>query len=96
MLNSLGGQDFLVNNIDNIDWDKVALAMPRRTAFECRVEWLYNDHPLINRSKWTKEEQERLYDIVETHTESPRNWPAIAIELAVRSFATNFGACADL
>lgn len=56
--------------------------IPRRTAIECRIQWLQNDHPSINKVKWTKVEQANLNRIAEEH--GCRDWVGIAQELGVR------------
>lgn len=55
--------------------------MTKRTAGECRIQWLQNDHPTINRHKWTHGELNRLYELFDAE-ETP-DWTQIAHELGV-------------
>lgn len=60
--------------------------MPRRSALDCKIQWLQQDHPSLSFSKWTNPSLQRLYAIVESYQSSPSgsqgHWQSIADELA--------------
>ncbi|GAA5850640.1 hypothetical protein JCM8547_001941 [Rhodosporidiobolus lusitaniae] len=71
---------WFVESTYDLDWDRIALVVDRRTATECRIQWLQKDHPSLDlSSKWKPDEREKLYEIVEQHGES--DWSAISKEL---------------
>ncbi|KAG8947176.1 hypothetical protein FRC03_001153 [Tulasnella sp. 419] len=57
---------------DGLDWDKVAsrlAAIPssgstKRSASDCRVQWIGNSHPRINNGAWTEAEVMALTTVV--------------------------------
>ncbi|GAA5974137.1 hypothetical protein JCM21900_005960, partial [Sporobolomyces salmonicolor] len=51
----------------------------RRSALECKMQWLQHDHPRLNFKKWSKDETAKLLEIVEQH--DGRDWVAIAEEV---------------
>ena len=55
--------------------------LPERTEKECRVRWLNLEHPAINHSKWTKEEDNELLNLSKKYNQ--RHWEKIAQELGV-------------
>lgn len=59
---------------------------PRRTAMDCKIQWLQVDHPAVNKGKWSAEELDSLYAIVEKKHE--KDWLGIANELGVSFFLT--------
>ncbi|GAA5865724.1 hypothetical protein JCM1840_003233 [Sporobolomyces johnsonii] len=69
---------FFVESVAGLDWDKIALVVSRRSALECKMQWLQHDHPLLNFKKWSKDETAKLLEIVEQH--EGRDWVAIAEE----------------
>ncbi|KAM0753381.1 hypothetical protein T439DRAFT_379072 [Meredithblackwellia eburnea MCA 4105] len=70
---------YFIESTEHLDWDKIALVIPRRTAQDCKIQWLQNDHPLINTRRWDKEEMNRLLKLTEAKGE--RDWVGIAKEL---------------
>lgn len=48
---------------------------------QCQIQWLENDHPLINKTKWSIQETESLYQIVDEANST--DWKAIAETLGV-------------
>lgn len=44
----------------DVDWSRVAAALPRHAAEDCRVHWLSVIHPTISHAKWTTAETDRL------------------------------------
>jgi hypothetical protein len=55
--------------------------LPGRSPTECMIRWVAHDHPMINKSSWTIEEDAMLRNIAKNRRE--RNWEAIALELGV-------------
>lgn len=55
--------------------------IPRRSASDCRTQWLQHDHPSLAFGKWSKPSLSRLYAIVERLGEVGQ-WVAISEELA--------------
>ncbi|RKP26551.1 Homeodomain-like protein, partial [Syncephalis pseudoplumigaleata] len=53
--------------------------LPNRTPAECMIRWVAHEHPLINKSEWSVEEDAMLRSIAKKHKE--RNWDRIALEL---------------
>lgn len=52
---------------------------------DCKIQWLQVDHPAVNKGKWSSEELDRLYVIVEKKNE--KDWVGIATELGVSFFS---------
>jgi myb proto-oncogene protein len=78
----------LDKNVKNIDWEAVAQCVPSRSAFECKLQWLNNNHPSINHGAWTAEEEKRLIVIAKEHKE--HDWESISQELGVRNQYPHF------
>ncbi|KAF8322187.1 hypothetical protein DL93DRAFT_2163024 [Clavulina sp. PMI_390] len=60
-------------NTDGLDWERIAANMRdglksgqmRRSAQECKVQWIGSDHPtLLNPAIWTVEEDKQLMELV--------------------------------
>ncbi|KXN69536.1 hypothetical protein CONCODRAFT_18259 [Conidiobolus coronatus NRRL 28638] len=67
-------------NLEGIDWDKIAkFYVPGRTGRECAIHWTCWVHPLINREDWTREEEERLVELVKEF--KYLHWDQIALKL---------------
>ncbi|KAK4056660.1 hypothetical protein OIO90_002212 [Microbotryomycetes sp. JL221] len=76
----------LLNDTTHLDWDRIASFVKTRSVAECRIQWLQNDHPLINKKrKWPKSELDKLFQIAKEHNE--RDWQKIADELGTRRTA---------
>eukprot|EP01090_Pellita_catalonica_P003004 TRINITY_DN12636_c0_g1_i1.p1 TRINITY_DN12636_c0_g1~~TRINITY_DN12636_c0_g1_i1.p1 ORF type:complete len:452 (+),score=89.12 TRINITY_DN12636_c0_g1_i1:101-1357(+) len=70
----------LERNTENIDWDSLAKNhVPSRSGVDCQIQWLQHNHPDINKSKWTRNEDKRLLALAKKH--KAHNWEAIAKEL---------------
>ena len=73
-------------NMVSLDWDKIANNyVPSRSPIECKIQWTVNDHPLINKTEWSKYECSKLLEIVERRKE--HCWQAIAEELGTNRTA---------
>ena len=69
-------------NVKGIEWDRLAkTAVPTRSGIDCKIQWLNEDHPSINKEKWTKEEDKVLLAIVKKH--KGYDWVSITKELNV-------------
>lgn len=44
-----------------MSWTRVAEGVPHRTAKQCRIRYLSNLDPALNRAKWTEEEITLIY-----------------------------------
>ncbi|CAG8523314.1 12230_t:CDS:10 [Ambispora gerdemannii] len=53
--------------------------LPNRTPAECFIQWINNDHPLINKESWSQEESKKLRMLVKG--QKSVNWQQIALEL---------------
>jgi hypothetical protein len=71
----------LLMNLDGIDWNTVAGHLGIRSATDCRIQWTVNQHPLINKNPFSKDEIKRLRRIATRYNH--RNWDKIAEELGV-------------
>lgn len=56
--------------------------IPNRSVNECRIQWLENDHPGVNKEKWKAEHLAKLYKLASA-TEV-RDWEAIRHQIGVR------------
>ncbi|CAM9479813.1 unnamed protein product [Phaeothamnion confervicola] len=70
-----------------LDWDAVSRGMEQRLvrsigARECRLRYVNYYAPGISHTRWTKEEEEKLLELVKKHKEV--DWVAIAAELPGR------------
>ncbi len=72
----------LLMNTDGIDWNVVSSAHLNgmRTPEECRIQWTVQQHPIINKGEWSKEEVEKLAQLVVKYGPNGR-WTEIAEEL---------------
>ncbi|XP_004364221.2 hypothetical protein CAOG_03382 [Capsaspora owczarzaki ATCC 30864] len=67
----------LEQNLVGLDWERIARSfVPGRTAAECTIQWVNNDHPRINKGPWTKEEDIAL--LKQANLRKKRDWEAIA------------------
>ncbi|GAA6064469.1 hypothetical protein JCM10212_001818 [Sporobolomyces blumeae] len=72
-------QKWFVENTDGLDWEQISQVIMRRSAIDCKIQWLQNDHPLLNFGKFSKAEMTKLVDLVEV--QRVRNWDEIAKQL---------------
>ncbi|KAM7449052.1 Myblike DNAbinding domain-containing protein [Porites harrisoni] len=57
-------KDKLAYDLEGIDWDKISsIYVPKRTSFQCRLQWCNFDHPDVNRTPWTKDEDKKLLQL---------------------------------
>ncbi|POY74684.1 hypothetical protein BMF94_2446 [Rhodotorula taiwanensis] len=62
---------WFIENTEGLDWEQVSLVLERRTATECRIQWLEQQHPLIRsgvtrsgKSNFSKDEMTKLNGLV--------------------------------
>lgn len=70
----------LETNLIGINWSKVAAMVGDRSDIDCRIQWLSQQHPLINHSSFSKTELEALESLVQKHGCGGR-WAEIAQDL---------------
>ncbi|KAJ3122332.1 Myb-like DNA-binding domain protein [Physocladia obscura] len=72
-------------NTTDLNWSTIARNIPPgdKSATDCRIQWLVNLHPNINRALFTQEEVARLGELVKLQQEqaTETDWDTIAIEL---------------
>ncbi|KAJ7591281.1 hypothetical protein C8J56DRAFT_858778 [Mycena floridula] len=73
-------------NIDQLNWKLIAekvndITSSKRTADDCRVKWLGELHPKINREEWEDEELAKLQSIVDNIEGDKIDWVKVAKEL---------------
>ncbi|KAG6886085.1 hypothetical protein C0993_004075 [Termitomyces sp. T159_Od127] len=78
------------NNTEGINWSIVAENVNKasgsthRTADQCRIKWLGDQHPSINHGTWSQSELEKLKNLVSTQNQTNEgkvDWVWIAKEL---------------
>ena len=71
----------LIENFnETIDFEDICNKMlPSRTAHQCKLFWYNELHPLLNKGKWTKDEDKLLLKLAEESTGG--DWDKIACEL---------------
>eukprot|EP00794_Sanderia_malayensis_P006770 gene6770-7532_t len=81
---NLLGLDFFKISKLYVSWffvPDIDVSLPNRSEDECRVRWVVLDHPRINQSPWTNEEDAELVLIARKYNN--RHWERIAEELGV-------------
>lgn len=73
--------------------------MTTRTARECEIRWLGEQHPAFNHKPWDQEEVLKLKSLAAEFMDGRPDWMAIAKRLGVRrnisSFQISKGQCLD-
>ncbi|KAJ2724664.1 hypothetical protein GGI07_001816 [Coemansia sp. Benny D115] len=78
--------DELEMNLAGLDWKHIARQfVPQHRAVECAIQWATQDHPIINRTPWSKREERRLAEVAREH--NGRDWVAIAKALGTQRTA---------
>ncbi|KDR18290.1 snRNA-activating protein complex subunit 4 [Zootermopsis nevadensis] len=74
-------------NKSEYDWMKISVVDLEglHSAEECRAMWHNYLHPMIRKSKWTKDEDDKLKELVVKYEN--QNWDAIAQELGTQRSA---------
>ncbi|KAL9985551.1 hypothetical protein ACROYT_G007972 [Oculina patagonica] len=69
-------------DLEAIDWDRVSSTyVPKRSGFQCRLQWCNFGHPDVNRTAWTKEEDKMLIKLAK---EPQNTWDIIAQKLQTK------------
>lgn len=67
------------------DWETISLVIHRRSAMDCKIQWLQHDHPLLNFKKFSREETKKLFELVEENEklgiDDQVDWEEIAKKL---------------
>ncbi|XP_061591015.1 v-myb avian myeloblastosis viral oncogene homolog-like 2a [Cololabis saira] len=71
----------LVNNFGKRDWRTIASFLPGRTETQCMRRWKTDLDPNLLRGHWSKEEDEKISDMVSKHG---KHWALIARQLKGR------------
>lgn len=59
----------------------IAKKVTSRSATDCRIRWMTCEEPSVNKSEWTKEEEDELVNLTKKY--KGHDWVAIARELGV-------------
>ncbi|XXQ34210.1 Myb-like DNA-binding domain containing protein [Plasmodiophora brassicae] len=80
--------ELLLANTANVDWNAIALSHVREhNAAECRLQWICNDDPRINRSEqWDEVELDALVRLAEDKYHG-RHWVRVARDLGTHRTA---------
>ncbi|XP_042193454.1 snRNA-activating protein complex subunit 4 isoform X1 [Callorhinchus milii] len=86
-INQLGEQHLLGNRYDEHDWMKISNIDfdGTRKAEDIRCYWQNHQHPIVNKSKWSSEEVQKLEEIAQQH--NYLDWETIAKELKTQRTA---------
>ncbi|KAI9574482.1 Homeodomain-like protein [Boletus coccyginus] len=76
-------------SVEGIDWDRIAekvsaISTTTRTARECEIRWLGEQHPEFNHELWSKEEVLKVKSIAAEFVDSRPDWVAVAQRLGTR------------
>lgn len=75
--------DHFKENVKGLDWDIISSQyVPTRSSMDCKLQWINNDHPSINKSNWTKHEDKQLLALAKKYKNL--EWELIAQELNTR------------
>uniref|UniRef100_A0A1A8LI29 Myeloblastosis oncogene n=1 Tax=Nothobranchius pienaari TaxID=704102 RepID=A0A1A8LI29_9TELE len=66
----------LINNFGRKDWRTIASFLPGRTELQCMNRWNKYLGPELAKGSWTKEEDDKLTEMVAKH--GTKNWGAVA------------------
>uniref|UniRef100_A0A336MDV2 CSON015200 protein n=1 Tax=Culicoides sonorensis TaxID=179676 RepID=A0A336MDV2_CULSO len=64
------------------NWEQIAKLMPDRTEVQCQQRWTKVVNPNLIKGPWTKEEDEKVVELVEKY--GPKKWTLIARHLKGR------------
>ncbi|KAF8558784.1 hypothetical protein OG21DRAFT_1454685 [Imleria badia] len=76
-------------NAEGIDWDRIAekvsaISVTTRTARECEIRWLGEQHPEFNHEPWSKDEVLKVKSLAAEFTDSRPDWMTVAKRLGTR------------
>ncbi|KAG2152880.1 hypothetical protein DEU56DRAFT_520255 [Suillus clintonianus] len=78
--------NYLELNKEGLDWDRIAekvssASMYTRTARECEIRWLGDQHPCFNHGPWTQDEITKLKGFVAEYGCEQVDWEALVDKL---------------
>ncbi|KAF9247109.1 Homeodomain-like protein, partial [Melanogaster broomeanus] len=81
--------NFLELDKEGLDWDRIAekmstVSMTTRTARECEIRWLGDQHPEFNHEPWSTDEVTKVKLLVAECQHSPPDWVSIAEQLGTK------------
>lgn len=66
--------------VSRLDWNRIStIHVHSRTANQCLMQWTTQEHPIINKKPWSKQESEQLAQLVEKIGHG--QWEKIATDL---------------
>ncbi|KAG2211212.1 hypothetical protein INT47_006331 [Mucor saturninus] len=80
-VDKIPNQELEIFPVDRLDWDRISkIHVLTRTKIESLIQWTTQEHPIINKKPWSKQESERLAQLVEELGLNGQ-WERIAREL---------------
>eukprot|EP00055_Hartaetosiga_balthica_P013737 m.71709 g.71709 ORF g.71709 m.71709 type:complete len:702 (+) comp8361_c1_seq3:176-2281(+) len=71
---------------EDLNWSLVKIGVEGKSSEDCRVRWVFNDSPLVNKLRWKKEEDLQLLCLV---TQNPQqSWSWYSQQLSTNRSAT--------
>lgn len=75
-------KDLLMFPVSRFEWDRISsLHVFSRSPIECLIQWTTQEHPTINKKPWSKQESQKLAELVEKTGLFSGQWERIANEL---------------
>lgn len=76
----------VLSNTDGVDWEYISVhKVKTRSATECKLRWMGNEDPRINKAEWTDAECGSLIQLAEAN--GCRHWQKVARELGTNRTA---------
>ncbi|GAN08499.1 hypothetical protein MAM1_0207c08013 [Mucor ambiguus] len=75
-------KDLLMFPVSRFEWDRISsLHVFSRSPIECLIQWTTQEHPTINKKPWSKQESQKLAELVQKIGLFSGQWERIASEL---------------
>ncbi|KAL9537524.1 hypothetical protein MBANPS3_011703 [Mucor bainieri] len=75
-------KDLLMFPVSRFEWDRISsLHVLSRSPIECLIQWTTQEHPTINKKPWSKQESQKLAELVDKIGLFSGQWERIANEL---------------
>ncbi|KAL0091100.1 Homeodomain-like protein [Phycomyces blakesleeanus] len=65
------------HSVELIDWSRISKVVHSKSPIECLIQWTNQEHPIIHKTPWTKEEDLLLETLVQSHG-SDGKWELIS------------------